>query len=135
MDLEIGASRVGWMGNHGSPNPSSRGNSQGARSWKRRWGFGNRNAKRKKVKASAFAYGKLLCENQSPKTKPMHLKTLLNRVSRFKSFVFEGVRLVRKGKLEFIEVDVEPRSNGRAVCSGCGEGASCYDRRSEPRRF
>ena len=50
----------------------------------------------------------------------MQIKTLLNRVSRFKSFLFERVNLVRKGDREVIEVEVEPRANSRPICSGCG---------------
>ena len=65
----------------------------------------------------------------------MQIKTLLNRVSRFKSFLFERVNLVRKGDREVIEVEVEPRANSRPICSGCGQSAACYDRRARPRRF
>lgn len=65
----------------------------------------------------------------------MQLKSLLNRVSRFKSFIFARVALVEEGPREFIEVEVEPRSNSRPICSGCGQSAACYDRRSQPRRF
>jgi len=65
----------------------------------------------------------------------MQLKTLLNRVSHFKSFLFGKVEIVRKGERETIEVEVEPRANSRAICSGCGQRASCYDRRAQLRRF
>jgi transposase len=65
----------------------------------------------------------------------MQIKTLLNRVSRFKSFLFRRVSLVQRGRREVIEVEVEARANSRAICSGCGHGATCYDRRAHPRRF
>jgi transposase len=65
----------------------------------------------------------------------MQLKTLLNRVSHFKSFVFAQVRLVKQEKREVLEIELEPRANGRPVCSACGKEASCYDRRGGRRRF
>ena len=34
-----------------------------------------------------------------------------------------------------IEIDIEPRKNGRAVCSGCGKARPGYDRERTPRRF
>jgi transposase len=65
----------------------------------------------------------------------MQLKTLLNRVSHFKSFIFERIRFRHEGQREIIEVEVQPRANSRPICSGCGRRTSCYDRRPEPRRF
>lgn len=58
----------------------------------------------------------------------MQLKTILNRVEPFKSFVYESARFVRAaGGLE-IEVSIAPRANGRPVCSGCRRVAPGYDR-------
>jgi transposase len=38
------------------------------------------------------------------------------------------------GKLA-IEVEIEPRANGRPICSGCGEPRPTYDHMPQPRRF
>jgi transposase len=64
----------------------------------------------------------------------MHLKTILNRVYRHKGFVYQSGRFVQEedGR-ERIEVGVEPRRNGRAVCSGCGRRRAGYDRLGERR--
>jgi len=61
----------------------------------------------------------------------MQLKTILNRIEKHASFVygdpsFEGDELV---------VPIRPRSNGRAVCSGCGQRGGTYDTARFPRRF
>lgn len=58
----------------------------------------------------------------------MQLKTILNRVEKFKSFVYKAVRLVREVNEEVLEVDVEPRANSRPVCSECGRERPGYDR-------
>jgi transposase len=65
----------------------------------------------------------------------MQLKTLLNRVSHFQSFIFKRIRLRKEKQREILEVELQPRANSRAICSGCGASAACYDRRPEPRRF
>ena len=65
----------------------------------------------------------------------MQLRTILNRVYKLPGFVYGKIRLVeREGGQAELEVEVVPRANGRARCSGCGESAPCYDRR-ERRRF
>ena len=56
----------------------------------------------------------------------MQLKTLLNRVQKHSSFVYETVRLVEHPRLA-IEVEVRPRANARAKCSQCGRAAPGYD--------
>ena len=65
----------------------------------------------------------------------MQLKTILNRVEHCKSFVYQKDRLVQDaaGRLT-IEVTIEPRSNGRPICSGCQQARPGYDR-LPPRRF
>src|SRR5436309_8357868 len=65
----------------------------------------------------------------------MHLKTILNRIQKFKSFVYgdahwdqtggEGLRLI---------VTVLARANSRAICSGCEKVRPGYDK-MKPRRF
>jgi len=51
----------------------------------------------------------------------MHIKTILNRVQKFKSFEYEAERWVEDAPEPTIEVELRPRTNGRAICSGCGE--------------
>jgi hypothetical protein len=50
----------------------------------------------------------------------MQLKTILNRVQKFKSFVYTGVRWAGGGDTPELEVEVAQWANGRARCSGCG---------------
>jgi len=65
----------------------------------------------------------------------MHLKSILNRVEPLKSFVYKEQRLIEvPGSQPFLEVDIEPRANGRPVCSGCGKKGAGYDRLAA-RRF
>ena len=65
----------------------------------------------------------------------MHLKSILNRVERHKSFVYKEQRLIEsEGGQPFLEVDIEPRANGRPICSGCGQKRPGYDRLAA-RRF
>ncbi|MBL9122825.1 MAG: ISL3 family transposase [Planctomycetaceae bacterium] len=63
----------------------------------------------------------------------MQLKTILNRVERHKSFVYGEPRWADETH-STIEVPIEPRANGRPVCSGCGQRRPGYDR-LRPRRF
>jgi transposase len=65
----------------------------------------------------------------------MLLKTILNRIDPHKSFVYGKDRMLEEeGKLA-IEVEVEPRTNGRPICSGCGKPGPAYDHMPQPRRF
>jgi len=59
----------------------------------------------------------------------MQLKTILNRVEPYKSSVFRSCRLVEEVKGQpRIEVTIEPRANGRPICSGCRRVRPGYDR-------
>jgi transposase len=60
----------------------------------------------------------------------MLVKTILNRVQKFKSFVYGAVRLVEGRGQPALEIEVHPRANSRPVCSGCGRSGSGYDRLS-----
>lgn len=62
----------------------------------------------------------------------MQLKTILNHVERHKSFVYQEARFADDKRA--IEIPIEARANGRAVCSGCGQRRPGYDR-LPPRRF
>lgn len=64
----------------------------------------------------------------------MQLKTILNHVERHKSFVYQDPRWADPQTKQAIEIPIQPRANGRAVCSGCGQTAPGYDRLAE-RRF
>jgi transposase len=65
----------------------------------------------------------------------MHVKTILNRIQKFKSFVYSAVRWIEgpDGK-PAIEAELRPRTNARPRCSICGSQAPGYDRVAE-RRF
>jgi transposase len=64
----------------------------------------------------------------------MQLKTILNRVEPFKSFVYGKAHWVEGTGRPTLEVAVHARKNGRAICSGCGRRRPGYDRLPE-RRF
>jgi len=64
----------------------------------------------------------------------MQLKTILNRVEPYKSFVYGKARFVEEAARPTIEVEIHPRRNGRPICSGCGKPGPGYDRLSA-RRF
>lgn len=64
----------------------------------------------------------------------MQLKTILNRVEPFKSFVYGKARWGEDAGRATLAVEVHARKNGRAICSGCGRPGPGYDRLPE-RRF
>ncbi len=64
----------------------------------------------------------------------MQLKTILNRVQKFKSFVYKNARWTGSAKVPELEVAVVERANSWAVCSGCGCPGAGYDRQPK-RRF
>lgn len=64
----------------------------------------------------------------------MQLKTILNRVERYKSFVYGEPRWADDAGRLTIEVPIKPRANSRPICSGCRQPRPGYDRLA-PRRF
>jgi transposase len=64
----------------------------------------------------------------------MRIQTILNRVEKFKSFVYAGAILEERAGGPALVVRVRPRKNGRPSCSGCGRPGPAYDRLEE-RRF
>lgn len=58
----------------------------------------------------------------------MQLKTILNRIQKFKSFVYGTTRWVDDAKEPTIEIELLPRSNSRPTCSECSRKCSGYDR-------
>jgi transposase len=65
----------------------------------------------------------------------MHLKTILNHVTDYKSFVFDRVTWLENSVSPAVEVLIVPRRNGLRTCSGCGQVRPGYDTMAEPRRF
>ena len=65
----------------------------------------------------------------------MQLKTILNRVTNYKSFVFGKIEIVESISGKLIEVEVQSRKNGQRICSGCGKVRPGYDTMPSPRRF
>lgn len=65
----------------------------------------------------------------------MLLKTILNRVERYKGFVYEEVKMViQDDVLKCFEVRIRPRAGSRGTCSDCGCRCPGYDHLNE-RRF
>lgn len=58
----------------------------------------------------------------------MQLTTILNRVQKFKSFVYTAVHFVGDAQTAALEIDVRARANGSALCSGCERPGPGYDR-------
>jgi len=58
----------------------------------------------------------------------MQLQTILNRVQKFKSFVYRKARWVETEKTLALEIEIVERANSRPICSGCGQPRPGYDR-------
>jgi len=63
----------------------------------------------------------------------MLIKTLLNKVERFKSFVYGSAFIKIVDGKEALVIDIEPRRNSRPICPECGKKRSVYDR--QPKRL
>jgi len=57
----------------------------------------------------------------------MQLKSILNRVQKHKSFVYEEVEWGRDGERASLRVSIRPRAHTRPVCSGCKRARPGYD--------
>ncbi|MCP3996540.1 MAG: ISL3 family transposase, partial [bacterium] len=64
----------------------------------------------------------------------MLVKTILNRVHKFASFVYDEIVFCGQDDEMSIEVHVRPRAGSRPICSGCDRRRSGYDT-LEPRSF
>lgn len=64
----------------------------------------------------------------------MHIKTILNQVTHYQSFVYEGVTLTQNDDQKELHVTLRARRNSRPCCSGCGRRGPGYDTLST-RRF
>ena len=63
----------------------------------------------------------------------MLIKTLLNKVERFKSFVYGTTCVTLIAGVEALVIDIEPRRNSRPICPKCGKRQRMYDR--QPQRL
>jgi transposase len=63
----------------------------------------------------------------------MLIKTLLNKVERFKSFVYGSVCIILVGGKEALVIDIEPRRNSQPICPECCKRCTAYDR--QPQRL
>lgn len=61
----------------------------------------------------------------------MQLKTILNRVERYKSFVYEDASWDERAVRPTLRVRIRERANGRPICSGCKKRRPGYDRLGE----
>jgi transposase len=57
----------------------------------------------------------------------MHIRTILNRVQKFKGFVYGSERLIEADNRSILEIPIRARRGSRAICSGCGCKAPGYD--------
>lgn len=57
----------------------------------------------------------------------MLIKTLLNRIEKFKSYVYGDIKLERIAGVLAVAVDIFPRKNSKPVCGVCGQRSSIYD--------
>ena len=64
----------------------------------------------------------------------MQIKTILNRLYRHKSFVYQSCEFDGSALRPTLLVRIEPRKNSRPVCSVCGKRGGCYDHLKD-RRF
>jgi transposase len=64
----------------------------------------------------------------------MQLKTILNRVQKFKSFVYGNIDWLDPDQKTALKIDVLARANSKPICSGCELPGRWYDT-LEPRMF
>ena len=64
----------------------------------------------------------------------MQLKTILNRVQKFKSFVYGNASWVESDGESALLIEILARAHSRPICSGCGRRGPGYDT-LEPRLF
>jgi transposase len=57
----------------------------------------------------------------------MQLKSILNRVQKHQGFVYTDMDWTQEKERLVLNVTLRPRTNGRALCSGCGRKRPGYD--------
>ena len=60
----------------------------------------------------------------------MLIKTILNKVEKFKSFVYRKITMETIAGTDALVVEVKPRGNSKGICPQCGKRRSTYDRQS-----
>lgn len=63
----------------------------------------------------------------------MLIKTVLNKVERFKSFIYGDCRLATVGGSDALIIDIKPRRNSKPECPECGKRGKTYD--TQPARL
>lgn len=56
----------------------------------------------------------------------MQIKTILNRVQKYQSFIYTDIKLIEGEQLK-LDITICSRSNSRPICSGCGCKRPGYD--------
>jgi len=59
--------------------------------------------------------------------KAMLIKTLLNKIERFKSFIYGDSKLMMVGGSEALVIDIQPRKNSKPECPECSKRGKTYD--------
>jgi len=57
----------------------------------------------------------------------MQVKTILNRIEKYQSFVYGKITLIENDKQLEMKIPIRPRRNSLPICSGCGQKNSGYD--------
>ena len=63
----------------------------------------------------------------------MQLQTTLNKVQKFKGYVYENVTMSQDGKQ--LDVQIRPRRGSCPTCSDYGRKGAVYDHLPKARRF
>ena len=63
----------------------------------------------------------------------MLIKTLLNKVERFKSFIYGNSRISTVDGFEALVIDIKPRKSSKPECPECGKRGKAYD--TQPARL
>ena len=63
----------------------------------------------------------------------MQLQTILNKVRKFRGYVYENVTMSQDGRK--LDVQIRPRKGSSPTCSGCGRKGPVYDHLPKARRF
>jgi transposase len=63
----------------------------------------------------------------------MLIKTILNKVEKFKSFVYGKIIIGKKAGKEALIVEVKPRKKTKGICVKCGKACPTYD--TQPSRL
>jgi len=63
----------------------------------------------------------------------MLIKTILNKVERFKSFVYGTAQITTVAGAEALIIDIKPRRNSKPECPECGKRGKTYD--TQPARL